>query len=120
METENEREILRLKGMLPQHTTGWNTETAKAQIEWDKNPDGTIHRHLVTWEAYDELQQQLAEAHATADKLLAALRDTYELISNSDVKHYISTKLGEQARAHSAISKARAAIARAEKGRTAQ
>jgi len=64
------------------------------------------------WESWrDDRMKTLTQQR---DELLAALSEAYDLVSNSDVKHYISTKLGEQARLHSAINKARAAIARAE------
>lgn len=59
---------------------------------------------------------KVKQLEAQRDELLAALRENYELVNNSDVRYYISSKLGEAARLHSAINKARAAIAQAEKG----
>ncbi len=65
---------------------------------------------------WSKASKRAEQAEVQRDTAVAALRECYDLVSNSDVKHYISTKLGEQARVHSAINKARAAIAAVEKG----
>lgn len=46
-------------------------------------------------------------------ELQTALTLCLELLDDSDVRHFISTKLGEQARLHSALNKARSAISKA-------
>lgn len=43
--------------------------------------------------------------------MLEALPECVELLDRSDVRYFISTKLGEQARLHSALNKSRAALA---------
>lgn len=70
---------------------------------------------IVSCENCQTHKQYLADGKliAAAPELLAALQSAYELIDNSDVRYFISNNLGEQAQLHSALHKARAAIASA-------
>lgn len=57
--------------------------------------------------AYDKADAPLL---AAAPALLSALRRAYELLDTSDIRHYVSTELGEQAALHKALNDSRAAI----------
>jgi hypothetical protein len=50
------------------------------------------------------------QARDAVGRVETALRECYELLNNSDVRLYISTKLGEQAQLHHAINAARQAL----------
>lgn len=60
-----------------------------------------------------EYIERSVNAHAA---LVEALEEAYALLDNSNVRHYVSTKLGEQAPLHSALNKTRKALTLAKEG----
>lgn len=58
-------------------------------------------------------QDANARLIAAAPEMYEALTTAYDLLDNSDVRHYISSNLGEQAQLHRALNAARAILAKA-------
>jgi hypothetical protein len=62
----------------------------------------------------DEAAQKYGPQFAASTQLIEACELALELLDNSDVRHYISTDLGEQAKLHKAINACRNTIRKAQ------
>jgi hypothetical protein len=72
--------------------------------------DRDEYRSRLATFANDEAGNKYGRVFAVSPELFEACELALELLDNSDVRHYISTELGEQAKLHKAINAARAAI----------